>query len=132
MVMSLAPGRADLVVNGTTVRRLRDGQSSPEGVVLVSATAEAAVIESDGKRYTLRLGQGTSSTLVLKANSGGLFLTTAHINGVPVQVIVDTGASTVALNRVDAGRMGIDYSSGRRAVYRSANGPATAWVVTLR
>ena len=131
MVMSLARGRADLVINGTTVRTLRDGQSSPEGVALVSATPEAAVIETDGKRYTLRLGQGTTSTVVLKASAGGLFLTTAYINGVPVQVVVDTGASTVAINRADAGRMGIDYASGQRVVFRTANGPATAWRVTL-
>jgi aspartyl protease family protein len=131
MVMSLAPGRADVVINGMTVRTLRDGQSSPEGVVLVSATPEAAVIETDGKRYTLRLGQGTISTVVLKANAGGLFLTTAYINGVPAQVVVDTGASTVAINRADAGRMGIDYASGQRAAFRTANGSAIAWKVTL-
>ncbi len=132
MVMSLAQGRTDLMVNGVTVRTLRDGQSSPEGVVLVSATPQAATVDVDGKRYTLRLGESTTSTLVLSANAGGLFLTTAYINGVPVQVIVDTGASTVAINRVDAARMGIDYSSGRRVVYGTANGPAAAWQVTLR
>ena len=131
MVMSLAPGRAELVVNGATVRMLRDGQSSPEGVLLVSATPEAALIEVDGKRYSLRLGQGTTSTLVLKASPGGLFRATAYINGVPVQVIVDTGASTVALNRVDASRMGIDFTSGKRVIYGTANGPAAAWQVTL-
>ncbi|HTQ73511.1 MAG TPA: TIGR02281 family clan AA aspartic protease [Burkholderiales bacterium] len=131
MVMSLAGGRAELIINGTTVRTLRDGQSAPEGVVLVSATPEAAVIETDGKRYTLRLGQGTISTVVLKANAGGLFLTTAYINGVPVQVVVDTGASTVAINRAEAGRMGIDYASGQRVVFRTANGATSAWRVTL-
>lgn len=131
MVISLAPGRAELIINGATVRTLRDGQSSPEGVVLVSATPQAAVIDADGRRYTLRLGQGTASILVLKANAGGLFLTTAYINGVPLQVIVDTGASTVALNSVDARRAGINYASGRRAVYRTANGPAEAWQVSL-
>ena len=131
LVISLAPGRADLVINGMTVRTLRDGQSSPEGVVLVSATPEAAVIETDGKRYTLQLGQGTTSTVVLKANAGGLFLTTAYINAVPVQVVVDTGASTVAINRTDASRMGIDYASGQRVVFRTANGATVAWRVTL-
>ena len=131
MVMSLALGRADLVINGTTVRTLRDGQSSPEGVVLVSATSEAAVVETDGRRYTLRLGQGTTSTVMLKANAGGLFLTTAHINGVPVPVMVDTGASTVALNSADAGRVGINYASGQRAVFRTANGATAAYRVTL-
>jgi aspartyl protease family protein len=131
MVMSLAPGRADLVINGFTVRTLRDGQSSPEGVVLVSATPEAAVIDVDGKRYRLRIGDSTISTLVLKGSPNGLFLTTARINGVPVQAVVDTGASAVAINRVEAARMGIDYASGTRVVYRTANGPAAAWQVTL-
>jgi aspartyl protease family protein len=131
MVMSLAPGRADLVINGTTVRTLRDGQSSPEGVVLVSATSEAAVVETDGRRYTLHLGQGTTSTVMLKANAGGLFLTTAYINGVPMPVMVDTGASTVALNSADAGRVGINYASGQRAVFQTANGATAAYRVTL-
>ena len=131
MVMSLAPGRADLVINGAAVRTLRDGQSSPEGVVLVSATPEAAVIEADGKRYRLRLGDNTISTVVLKATPGGVFLTTVRINGVPVQAVVDTGASTVAINRVEAARMGIDYASGRRVVFGTANGQTTAWQVTL-
>jgi len=131
MVMSLTPGRAQLMINGATVRTLRDGESSPEGVLLVSATPDAALVEVDGKRYSLRLGQGTTSTLVLKANPSGLFVTTAHINGVPVQVIVDTGASTVALNRTDAGRMGVDFASGRRVIYGTANGPAAAWQVNL-
>jgi aspartyl protease family protein len=131
MVMSLAPGRADLVINGTTVRTLRDGQSSPEGVVLVSATPEAAVVDADGKRYRLRLGDSTTSIVVLKATSSGVFLTTARINGVPVQAVVDTGASTVAINRLEAARMGIDVASGRRVVFGTANGPTTAWQVTL-
>jgi len=131
LVISLAHGRADLVINGMSVRTLRDGQSSPEGVVLVSATPEAAVIETDGRRYTLRLGQGTTSTVVLKANAGGLFLTTAYINTVPVQVVVDTGASTVAINRTDADRLGIDYASGQRVVFRTANGATAAWRATL-
>jgi aspartyl protease family protein len=131
MVMSLGPGRAELMVNGAVVRKLRDGESSPEGVLLVSATPQAALIEADGKRQTLGLGQSTTSSLVLRANAGGLFLATAHINGVPIQVIVDTGASTVALNHADASRVGIDYASGRRITYGTANGPATAWLVTL-
>ena len=131
MVMSLGPGRAELLVNGAAVRKLRDGESSPEGVHLVSATPQAAVIDADGKRYTLSLGQSTTSSVVLKATAGGMFLATAYINGVPIRVVVDTGASTVALNRVDAGRVGVDYASGRQVTYMTANGPATASAVTL-
>jgi aspartyl protease family protein len=131
MVMSLGPGRAELLVNGTEVRKLHEGESSPEGVLLVSATPQAAVIEADGRRHTLNLGQSTASSVVLKATAGGIFLTTAHINGVPIQVIVDTGASTVALNRIDAGRVGIDFATARQISYVTANGPATASAVTL-
>jgi aspartyl protease family protein len=131
MVMSLGPGRAELLVNGAEVRKLSDGESSPEGVVLVSATPQAAVIETDGKRHTLRLGQSTTSELVIRASAGGLFVTTARINGVPIQVVVDTGANTVALNSVDAGRVGVDYTSARPATFGTANGPTAGWQVTL-
>jgi len=131
MVMSLAPGRAELVVNGGAVRLLRDGQTSPEGVVLISATRDAAVLEVDGKRYTLGLGGGTISTFSLRADARGHFFATVHINGVPAQAVVDTGASDVALNRLEAQRVGVSLSQARRGMVSTANGQRPVWLVTL-
>ena len=43
----------------------------------------------------------------LTAGPGGHFRTTALVNGQPVGVIVDTGATTIALSVADARRIGI-------------------------
>ena len=50
-------------------------------------------------------GWGTETRL--QRDGGGHFLAQARINGQPVQVVVDTGASTVALTVADAQRAGI-------------------------
>jgi hypothetical protein len=55
-VVSVTNGRADLLVNGT-VRSLRAGQTSPEGVTLNSASAAGAELVVDGKPLFLGLGQ---------------------------------------------------------------------------
>ena len=62
MVMSLEQGRAQLVINGSVVRQLRDGQSSPEGVRLIGADRAKALLEVDGKTLTLALGASTVAT----------------------------------------------------------------------
>ena len=55
---ALFEGRAMLGIDGSR-RLLRVGETSPEGVKLVSATAREAVIEIDGRRQTLAPGRDT-------------------------------------------------------------------------
>ena len=50
MVMSLGQDRADLVINGTVIRTLRSGETSPEGVRLISANRAEALIEIEGRQ----------------------------------------------------------------------------------
>jgi aspartyl protease family protein len=130
-VVGLAPDHADLMVNGLVLRRMKAGQTSPEGVKLISATREEAELEVDGKRCTLRKGQGMAAAVSLKANAQGHFFTTVRINGVPTEALVDTGASDVAINSVEAKRMKINYTGGRRVIMNTANGQCPAWQVTL-
>ena len=130
-VVGLAPDHADLMVNGFVLRRMKAGQSSPEGVRLISATREEAELEIDGKRCTLRKGQGMATAVTLQADGQGQFFTTIRINGVPTQAIVDTGASDVAINSAEAKRMKINYTGGRRITINTANGQCPAWQVTL-
>jgi aspartyl protease family protein len=131
MVMSVAQGRADLIVNGTAVRQLRAGQTSPEGVRLVSATRTEAVVEIDGKLHTLGLGQSNLAEVQLRADPRGHFVTTALINGQPTQAVVDTGATAVSLSLDEARRMGIDLASAQRVQVSTAAGPRTAYRVVL-
>jgi aspartyl protease family protein len=61
--------------------------------------------------------------VALRAGAGGQFHVLAEINGQRVQLLVDTGASDVALTRADAQRVGIDVDRLVYDVpYRTANG----------
>ena len=73
-----------------------------------------------------------SGSVALYAASRGRFVTVAHINGRPVDVLVDTGATMVALSHEDAERAGIfvrpsDYTQR----VRTANGTARIAPVIL-
>jgi len=140
-VMGLFSGKAVLIIDGGKPRTLSAGQTTPEGVKLVSATSEAAVIEFEGKRQSLGVGHGTriasapaansSGRTTILADSRGHFFTTGSINGVSVRFMVDTGATTVSLSAADAGKLGINYRAGKRAQSNTANGPITVFVVQL-
>lgn len=130
-VMSLGEGRAQLVVNGTAVRELRAGQTSPEGVRLVSADRTKAVLEIDGRQLALGLGGSTVASAELKADARGHFVTTAYINGAASPALIDTGASAVAISSDEAVRLGIAYSGGARVRIGTAGGLKTAYRVNL-
>jgi aspartyl protease family protein len=69
----------------------------------------------------------------LKADAGGHFITRADIEGATLNVLVDTGASAVALSYEDADRAGLHPLSLRYDVpVATANGLAQAARVTLR
>lgn len=69
----------------------------------------------------------------LKAGAGGHYIVTASINGNDIKVIVDTGASAVALSYQDAERAGL---RPRNLIFdvpvQTANGVGMAARVTLR
>lgn len=130
-VLGLGPDRADLMVNDLVLRRMKVGQTSPEGVQLISATRDEAVLVVDGKRCTLRRGQGVATSVSLQADPHGHFVTTIRINGVTTTAMVDTGASDVVINSAEAKRMKINYSAGKRIIVSTANGECPAWQVTL-
>jgi aspartyl protease family protein len=73
-----------------------------------------------------------SGTVRLHAGQNGHFETTAYINGRPVEVMVDTGASMVALTWEDARRAGIYLrDSDFKHKVSTANGTARVAAVTL-
>ncbi|MEK6594807.1 MAG: TIGR02281 family clan AA aspartic protease [Pseudomonadota bacterium] len=140
-VIGLFSGKAVLVIDGGKPRTLSAGQSTPEGVKLISATSESAVVEIGGKRQTLAPGQSThigsiasgsgQSQVKLTADSGGHFFTTATINGISLKFLVDTGASLITLSSTHAKNAGINYLSGQKAALMTANGLVPAYRVKL-
>ena len=143
-VTALFGGKAQLVIDGGKPRMLSAGQTSPEGVKLISADSSAAVIEFQGKRRSLALGSGMriasagaasgtggGASVTLTADTQGHYLTLGQINGGTVQFLVDTGATTIALPSAEARRLGINYLGGPRGYTQTANGRAAAYRVTL-
>ena len=68
----------------------------------------------------------------LYADARGHFIADVQIGGVPVKVLVDTGATLVALSAEDASKIGVRPSSNdRKARFNTANGIVTASLVRL-
>jgi len=131
LVMSLEQDRVQLLVNGTAVRTLRAGQTSPEGVRLISADRTQALVEVDGRQLALGLGGSTVASAEIKADRSGHFLTTAYVNGVATNAVIDTGASAVAISSDEASRMSIRWAGAPRAQIATAGGPRAAYRVSL-
>jgi aspartyl protease family protein len=131
LVMSLEQGRAQLLVNGTVVRSLRAGQTSPEGVRLISADRTQALVEVDGRELALALGGSTVASAELKVDRSGHFVTTAYLNGAATQAVIDTGATSVAISSDEAQRLSIGYAGAPRVQIATAGGPKTAYRVNL-
>lgn len=138
-ITGLFAGKAMISLNGGTPRMVSVGQNI-DGVKLISADSSAAVLEIDGKRRTLGLGQGVSvgggsssgsQTVILTANSQGHFVTTGTINGASTRFVVDTGATFVSMSSAEARRLGVDYTKGERGAMSTANGTVPAYKVTL-
>lgn len=129
-LQALFKDKAIVVIDGKR-RVLKSGEPSPEGVRLKATDTqdETATLEIDGKERTVRLGTVISSFNASSGKgkvtlypSGKHFYADGVINGVPVRFVVDTGATTVAMNSREADRIGIDYRRQGTAGFASTAG----------
>lgn len=133
--------RAALLVIDGQPRTVAVG-SSVGGVRVLSVSEGAVEVEVEGRRQVLRIGEApaavagaprpaTAGEIVLTAGPGGHFTTLGSVNGRPVSFIVDTGATVVALGQAQAEGAGLNWRTGQPVVTQTANGPVTAYAVTL-
>ena len=133
--------KALLVVNGTAPKSVAAGETH-EGVKVISTSGDQAVVEQDGKRNTLRVGEapvnmgasktgGKGNRIVLVAGTGGHFMTAGQINGKAVHFMVDTGATSVAMGAQDAERTGINFRAGQPVMMSTANGNVQGYRIRL-
>jgi len=137
-VVGLFPGKAVLVVDSGSPKTYSVGATILPGVKLIAANQSTATIDFNGKREVVAIGQhagGSSaaggSSVTLRADRGGHFLTDGQINGGTVRMVVDTGASNIALPASDAIRLGINYKSGRIGYVSTANGRNQVYNIKL-
>ncbi|WP_342120179.1 retropepsin-like aspartic protease family protein [Pseudoduganella sp. OTU4001] len=131
-----------LSVNGAAPRTFAVGATLPDGSKLVAVTSNSATFEDKGQRYTVRLGEFAASgagaggiganALVLAPDANGHYSVQGEINGNPVRMLLDTGASLVAIPAPLARQFGLDYrTKGRRAFTQTAAGLSEVWIVKL-
>lgn len=137
--VALFKDRAMLRV-GTNSHYLSAGESSPEGARLVSATAELAVVQYQGKTYRLTLSDAVGGSFAevkdaaisIAPDAQGQYRVGGSINGRTASFLVDTGASVVAMSEQHAKGLGLDYeSSPDRAQVMTAQGQVNAYLVNL-
>src|SRR5690554_6024344 len=115
------------------------GQRTPEGVTLISANSNEAILDFAGKRSTFglnnRVGGVYSSAAAMPSVSiwptNDMYLTSGSINGFTVDFMIDTGASVVALNGETAKWLGLDYLEANQVGVRTASGVELAYSVQL-
>lgn len=138
VVEGLLPGAAVLQVDGQR-KMLRVGQSF-NGVTLLASGAASATLDVDGQRLELGLSRrvGTSyaepaqQSVAIPRDQMMRYITTAEINGRQTQVLVDTGASSIAMSEVHAAALGVDHANGIPVRTITASGEASARLVTLQ
>jgi aspartyl protease family protein len=139
-VVGLFSGKAIVIINGGAPTSIGAGQTK-NGVKLIAATSESATFLIEGKKQTLKMGQAASvagstapvgnEALSLYADQAGHYYGTLSINSAVLKYVVDTGATTVALNSGDAKYAKIDYEKGERINMSTANGLVSAYMVKL-
>lgn len=140
-VVGLFPNAAVVNVDGQRTL-LKVGQEGPMGLQLISADSRSAVLSINGRQQRMELSrdynQGGYSMpekqrLIIARGRGGHYWVNGSVNGSSMPFLLDTGASAVALNAVQARRLGIDFmASGKPMQVTTASGVERGWQVTLR
>ncbi|BBM01875.1 TIGR02281 family clan AA aspartic protease [Microbulbifer sp. GL-2] len=120
-------------------RILKSGDESPEGVSLLEATTSYARISVAGREQKLTLNAPIAASYVraekakvrLSADSRGHYSTDAWVNGMRVPMMVDTGATNIAINYPTARRLGLNLSTARKVPVATANGMTSAYLINL-
>jgi len=137
-VKGLFKGQAVLQINGKQ-RLIKQGKQSPEGVTLVEATSEYALIEVNGEQRQLTLStkigghyqKPSKAEVRLPSARNGHYFAHGTINGRSVRFLVDTGASAIAMGESEAKALGVRFEHGEKLQVNTASGVVMAFFITL-
>lgn len=137
-VLALFKDRAVLRAAGAE-HMLRAGETSPDGITLLAADANVARVRYRGEEYRLGLSRHVSGTfreperqrVAISPDPLGQYRVRGAINGTFVDLLVDTGASVVAMSRRHAHTLGLDLQGAQEGIMQTAQGRVTSYLVNL-
>lgn len=138
-VLALFPGKAMLDVDGQR-KVVAQGEVHPAGVRLLEANPREARVLLNGRERVLSLGSAVNAryavpeiTEIRLLKQGNAFFVDGLINGHTTRMLVDTGATLVAISETEAQRLGIPYVlQGRPTLVSTASGEVKGYGVELR
>jgi aspartyl protease family protein len=127
-VIVLAAVGVALALLGSTF--LLDRLPAP-GPVSAARATDSAAAEAPALAPPQRQSSGYREAL-LEADQRGQYGAEVSIDGVPVRMLIDTGAPEVCVSASTAKRLGLSPSGGRQRLIQTANGQSTAYPTILR
>jgi aspartyl protease family protein len=110
---------------------LLDRLPTPTPVAAAPAPATETAAEAPPPEPAQPQSSGYREAL-LEADQHGQYSASVLINGSPVRMLVDTGATIVSVSASTARRLGLSPSGGRKLQIQTANGESTASPTILR
>ncbi len=137
-VVGLFKNRAVVRVAGGEAL-IKVGETSPQGVILISADAEKAHVRYRGQDYHLslstRVGGGfktpEKAQISIAPDRYGQYRIRGSINSNFADFLIDTGASVVALSSEDARGLGLLYERGKKGLVQTAQGTVDSYFMIL-
>jgi len=140
-VQGLFKDKAVVAIDGKP-RVLTAGQTSPEGVKLISSDSKIAVLEINGVRQSYELGSKISGVfkkstakdiVTIAPDSENMYHVNGSINGFQVSFVVDTGATLISMNKHVAKRIGLNYKlEGEKGMSYTASGVDRIYIMKLK
>ncbi len=117
--------------------RTKPGQTARQalawGLIFVGTIAVAGLWQDVSRTVTPRAEVFEGGRIEIPVGPDGHYYLTVELNGEPVDFVVDTGATTIALNRDEARRIGIDVDNlAYSSQARTANGVVPTAQVRIR
>ena len=131
--------KAILVIDGGNPKSVAVGERI-HGVKLIQVEEKSAVVEKNGKRLVLRVGQNASladkessagDSVVLNADPSGHYFVDGNVNGRSVRFILDTGATAVIFGASQARHLGISLVGAQPGISKTANGEVRTKMVRI-
>lgn len=133
----------------------RAGENLSKNIKLLSANSKKAIFLINGKKQEFKVGMvrqynsdanlnnkptiteesqptSTQKTARILRDNNGMFFTPGFINGRPVRLLVDTGATLIAMSEKAAQSLNISYRDAPKGVTSTANGNVMVWSITLK
>src|SRR5690606_8228405 len=156
-VVGLFPNAAVLTVDGER-KLVRVGETGPGGVVLLDADSRGALLRIGAQTRRVELGREhsagfsapTRQQVSIARGEGGHYRVIGAVNGVSLPLLIDTGATSLAINEQQARRLGkqtdarcravneqqarrlgLDYRTGAPMRAHTATGVVSGWRVRL-